>query len=149
MISKILLPTDGSETSQKAADYAVDFAQQVGAELLILSVIDSTMFISLSVPAEATPTHLIEPIEDYLRQAMEAHFKEIESRCINKGVQSKAIIRSGYPIEEIIKEAEDSGVDLIVMGSHGKSALKATVLGSVSLGVIHKDTQIPVLLVRR
>ena len=52
-------------------------------------------------------------------------------------------------MEEIIKEAAESKVDLLVMGSHGKSALKAAFLGSVTFGVIHKDTKIPVLVVRK
>jgi nucleotide-binding universal stress UspA family protein len=52
-------------------------------------------------------------------------------------------------VEEIIREAEESKVDLIVLGSHGKSALKAAFIGSVAFGVIHKDTRIPVLIVRR
>ena len=52
-------------------------------------------------------------------------------------------------MEEIVGEAEESKVDLIVLGSHGKSALKAAFIGSVVFGVIHKDTRIPVLIVRR
>ena len=48
-----------------------------------------------------------------------------------------------------MKEAEKSKVDLIVMGSHGQSALVAATLGSVTYGVMHKDTKIPVLVVKR
>ncbi|MEF9427589.1 MAG: universal stress protein, partial [Candidatus Mariimomonas ferrooxydans] len=64
-------------------------------------------------------------------------------------IKSKTIIKSGHPVDEIVKEAEKLKADLIVMGSHGKSAVKAMVLGSVTYGVIHKDTKIPVLLVRK
>ncbi len=46
-------------------------------------------------------------------------------------------------------EAEESRVDLIVIGSHGKSAFKAAALRSVTFGLIHKDTKIPALVVRR
>jgi len=52
-------------------------------------------------------------------------------------------------LEEIVSEATRSKTDLIVMGSHGKSALKAAMLGSVTYGVMHKDTKIPMLIVRR
>lgn len=48
-----------------------------------------------------------------------------------------------------MNEATKSKADLIVMGAHGKSALKAAVLGSVTYGVMHKDMKIPVLIVRR
>jgi nucleotide-binding universal stress UspA family protein len=54
----------------------------------------------------------------------------------------------GHPVDEIIKEAKKSKVDLIVMGSHGRSAFSATVLGSVSYGVIHNDKSIHILIVR-
>ena len=52
-------------------------------------------------------------------------------------------------MEEIVNEAVKSKVNLIVMGSHGRSALRAAFLGSVTFGVIHKDTKIPVLVVRK
>jgi universal stress protein A len=52
-------------------------------------------------------------------------------------------------VEEILNEAKASGVDLIVVGSHGRSALGATLLGSVAFGIIHRDTAFPVLVVRR
>jgi nucleotide-binding universal stress UspA family protein len=149
MIKKILVATDGSETSRKSVKYAVDLAKQTGANITLLSVIDKSLFVPQLVPAVATPTHLIEPIEDYLRQAAEAHIEEAEILCNKKGVQSKKIIRSGHPVEEIIKEAKKSKVDLIVTGSHGRNALKAAFLGSVAFGVIHKDSKIPVLVVRR
>ncbi len=102
-----------------------------------------------AIPDVATPTHLIEPMEDYLKQMAEAYLNEVEKLCRENAIPSKTIIRTGHPVEEIIREAEDSKVDLIIIGSHGKSALKAALLGSVTFGVIHKDTKIPVLIVRR
>ncbi len=149
MITKILVPTDGSKPSQKAVKYAVDLAKQTGASIILLSVIDKSSFIPQSIPVSATPTKIMEPLEDYLKQASQAHLEEAEQLCTKNRVQSKTVIRSGHPVEEIIKEAKKSNVDLIVMGSHGRSALKATLIGSVTFGVIHKDTKIPVLVVRR
>ncbi len=149
MISNILLPTDGSDTARKATRYAVDLAKQAGAIIRLVSVIDKSFYASKSVPAMAAPKRLIEPIEDYLRQTAEAYLDDAQRLCKRGSVQSKKVIRTGHPVEEIIKEAERSKVDLIVMGSHGKSALKAAVLGSVTFGIIHKDTKVPVLVVRR
>ena len=149
MITKILVATDGSETARKSIEYAVELAKQTGATVTLFSVIDKSFFIPQSMPAVATPTHLLEPIEDYLRQAAEAHLEEAERLCKKNKVQSKKAIRSGHPVEEIIKEAKKTQVDLIIMGSHGRSALESTFLGSVTFGVIHKDTKIPVLIVRR
>jgi len=149
MISRILAPTDGSRAAQKAARYAVDLAKQLKASVMVLSVIDKRSFIGQTVPAAETARHVIEPIEDYLREAAEGYAGEIKKLCEKTGVQSKTVITAGHPVEEIVKEAEKSKADLIVMGSHGRSALGAAVLGSVAYGVIHKDTKIPALVVKR
>jgi nucleotide-binding universal stress UspA family protein len=149
MISKILVPTDGSKTAQKAGMYAVDLATQLKASVIILSVIDKRSFMGQTVPAGKTSSHIIEPIEDYLREAAEGYAGEIEKLCDKNGVQSKIVITGGHPVEDIVKEAAKAKANLIIMGSHGKSAIAAAVLGSVTYGVMHKDTKIPILIVRR
>ena len=149
MISKILVPSDGSKTAQRAAAYAVDLAKQLKASIIILSVIDQRALIAQIVPASETARHTIEPIEDYLREAAEGYAGEIKKLCDKSGVASKVSIKMGHPVEEIVKEAKRSKANLIVMGSHGRSALSATVLGSVSYGVIHNDASVPILIVRR
>ena len=149
MISKILVPTDGSKTAQKAARYGVDLGKQLKASVIVLSVIDQRSFIGQAVPAAETGRHVIEPIEDYLREAAEGYAGEIKKMCDKNGVQSKTVITKGHPVEEIVKAAKKSKADLIVMGSHGRSALAAAVLGSVAYGVMHKDTTIPVLVVKK
>jgi nucleotide-binding universal stress UspA family protein len=148
MISKILVPTDGSKTARKAALYAVDLAKQLKASIIVLSVIDQRSIIAQIVPATETVRHSIEPIEDYLREAAEGYAGEIKKLCGKNGVVANISIKKGHPVEEIVKEAKKSKVNLVVMGSHGKSALSATVLGSVSYGVIHNDKSIPILIVR-
>jgi nucleotide-binding universal stress UspA family protein len=149
MISKILVATDGSKTAQKAAAYAVDLSKQLNASILILSVIDKRSLISQAVPASATETHIMEPTEDYLRQMAERYASEITERCDRKGVPSQVVITTGHPVGEIAKRAQKLKADLIVMGSHGRSAMAAAVLGSVAYGVVHKDSKVPVLIIRR
>ena len=148
MITKILVPSDGSKTAQKATEYAIDLAKQLKASVIALSVIDQRSLIAQTVPATETARHTIEPIEDYLREAAEGYAGEIKNLCDKSGVASKISIKMGHPVEEIVKEAKRSKANLIVMGSHGRSALSATVLGSVSYGVIHNDKNIPILIVR-
>jgi len=149
MTLRILVPTDGSKTAQKAARFAVDLAKRLHASIIVLSVIDKHSLISQTVPARSTPMHVAESVEDYLREAAEEYNGEIRKLCEKKGVRSKTVITTGHPVEDIVKEAERSKASLIVMGSHGESALAAAVLGSVTYGVIHKDTKIPILVVRR
>jgi nucleotide-binding universal stress UspA family protein len=149
VISKILVPTDGSKAAQKAAVYAVDLAKQLKASVIALSVIDQRSFVGRPVSAGESARRTIEPIEDYLREAAEGYAGEIKKLCEENGVPSKTVITTGHPVEGIVKEAKKAKADLIIMGSHGKSALSAAVLGSVTYGVIHKDAKIPVLIVRR
>jgi nucleotide-binding universal stress UspA family protein len=149
MFSKILVPTDGSKPARKSIEYAIGLARQSGAQLLLLSVIDKSMFLRQSVPASPAPMKLIEPLEDLLHRAAESYADEAEKLCIKNGIPAKKIIRTGHPVEEIIREAKRSKADLIVIGSHGKSALKAAVIGSVTFGVISKESKIPVLVVRK
>jgi nucleotide-binding universal stress UspA family protein len=148
MISKILVPSDGSKTAQKATAYAVDLAKQLKVSIIALSVIDNRSFTAHIVPASKTPRHIIEPVDDYLREAAEGYAAEIRKLCDQSGVASKILIKMGHPVEEIVKAAKRSKADLIVMGSQGRSALSATVLGSVSYGVIHNDKNVPILIVR-
>lgn len=149
MISRILVPTDGSRPAKMSVEYAAEFALQTGATITLLSVIDKSSMIPQSVPMMAISPRLIEPIEDYLRRAAEAYLEAAEKVCVKRGVRAKKAIRTGHPVEEIIKEAQKSKTDLIMIGSHGRSALKAAVLGSVTFGVISKESKIPVLVVRK
>jgi nucleotide-binding universal stress UspA family protein len=90
-----------------------------------------------------------ESIGDYQQEAAERYAGEIKKLCQKKGIQSKIVIKQGHPVEEIVKESEKSKVNLIVMGSHGESTLAAATLGSVTYGVLHKNTTIPILVVKR
>jgi nucleotide-binding universal stress UspA family protein len=148
MISKILMPADGSKTAKKAAEFAIDLAKQLKASIIVLGIIDKRSLIAQTVPASETARHSIEPIVDYLREAAEGYTGEIKKLCAKNHIAATILIKTGHPVEEIVKEAKRSKANLIIMGSHGRSALSATVLGSVSYGVIHNDKSIPVLIVR-
>ncbi|MEJ2695505.1 MAG: universal stress protein [Candidatus Sulfobium sp.] len=149
MITKILVATDGSKTAVNAVKYAADLARQTGAGVVLLSVIDKNSVIAQSIPAFSTPTHITESVEDYMRRAAEAYLSAAEKLCRKKGVEAGSIIRSGHPVEEIVKEAGKSKADLIVIGSQGKSALESAVLGSTTYGVIHSGTKTPVLVTKK
>jgi nucleotide-binding universal stress UspA family protein len=140
MITKILVPIDGSETARKALEYAADLAKQTGSTLILLSVVE---------PPSPLYIALLENLEGHLMQIAETHIADAEGLCRAKGVESQKLIRTGYPVEEIIKAAEDSQADLIIMGSHGKSALGSALLGSVTMGVIYRKIKFPILVVRQ
>ena len=149
MISRILVPMDGSKAARKAAKYAIDVAKQTGASITLLSVIDNRLIVSQAVSDTVSPTHLKEGIEDYLKQSVQAVINKTANECAQKRIRCKALIRAGHPVEEIVSEAEKSRASLIIMGSHGRSALSAAVLGSVTYGVVHRDSKIPLLIVKQ
>jgi len=148
MVSKLLVATDGSDTAWKAVKYAVGFAKQIGASIALLSVIDKSALIVQSIPV-GMASNLIAPIDDYLQQAVEGYTQKAEKLCKKNGIKVKIVIRSGHPVEEIIKEAKRSKASIIVLGSHGKGMLESAVLGSITHGVIHNSTKHPVLVIRK
>jgi nucleotide-binding universal stress UspA family protein len=148
MISKILIPTDGTKASKKALDYAIGLSKQTNASVTILGVVDKSEFVAQAFPANAATIHLKRPIEDYLGQIVEGYVMHAEKQCKKKGVKPDTVVRSGHPVEEIIKEARRSKSDLIIIGSHGKGAIESAVLGSVTYGLLHKNTKYPVLVIR-
>ena len=148
MVSKLLVATDGSDTAWKAVKYAVGFAKQIGASIALLSVIDKSALIVQSIPV-GMASNLIAPIDDYLQQAVEGYTQKAAKLCKKNGIKVKIVIRSGHPVEEIIKEAKRSKASIIVLGSHGKGMLESAVLGSITHGVIHNSTKHPVLVIRK
>jgi nucleotide-binding universal stress UspA family protein len=148
MVKKILVPVDGSKTSLKAATFAVDLARQLGASIIALSVIDKRLFMGGTTVPSKVAKEMVEPVEDYLKEVTEEYLEDVRKLCQKNKVTFRTLTKMGYPVAEIIKEAKRAEADMIVMGSHGRSALSATVLGSVSYGVIHHDKSVPVLIVR-
>lgn len=147
MVKNILVAVDGSKASNKAVDFAINLALIQGSAVTILHVIDTSAYLSRAMPASATPTHLVEPVEDYLRRVAGTFMQKINKKFEHIEIKTKNVIRSGHPAEEILKEAKRSKAGLIVMGSRGKGAFGA-VLGSVTFGVLHGKSKTAVLVVR-
>jgi nucleotide-binding universal stress UspA family protein len=148
MISKILVPVDGSDTAKNAAKYAIEIAKQFKASIIILNVIEKHPLIGKKVDSPEQVQHTIEPISYYLKEAAGQFTGEIKELCDESKIASEVFIKTGHPVTEIVREAKRSKADLIVMGSHGKNALSAAVLGSVSYGVIHHANNIHILIAR-
>ncbi len=144
MINKILVPTDGSERAEKAAEYAIEVARDNDASIFFLSVVDELS------PAYAYETEAISPtlpeILDQMKEAADNYVDQLQQRAAQAGVKATTKVVTGHPSEEILNQADDSGADLIVISSHGRRALAAAVIGSVTINVIH-GARIPVTVV--
>jgi nucleotide-binding universal stress UspA family protein len=153
MIKRILAATDGSSISTKAVKYAAGLARQTGASITLLGVVDFSQLVAQGAPPSLMPSpgsaRMIMETRALIKRATTEYLDAAAAECGKKGVRVRQVIRTGHPVEEILKEARREKADLVVLGSHGRSALKAAVLGSVAFGVIHKDAKIPILVVRR
>jgi nucleotide-binding universal stress UspA family protein len=149
MIKRILVAADGSPLAGKAVKLAADMAKQMKAGVTVIGVVDLT---SLILPGGITPAvrsaQAAMATQDLVNQAVTEQVHRAVQVCVRSGIKARSAVRSGKPAEEIVKEAKRSKADLIIVGSHGRSAIKAAVLGSVAYGVIHRSTAIPVLTVR-
>ncbi|WP_421077025.1 universal stress protein [Methanothermococcus sp. Ax23] len=138
---KILIPTDSSEVSMEAAKHALEIAKAMNSRVYAVYVVDIVPFIGL--PTEGLWESMKEILEEEGKEAL----KKIEDKAKEMGVDIKSEILEGSPAKEIVDYAERKKVDLIVMGTTGKTGLDKLLLGSVAEKV-SKGAHCPVLLVK-
>ncbi len=141
MYQKILIATDGSEYTKNAVEHGVDLAKNLGAKLYAIYVVDTAAF--ASIPMDAA----WESMYELLKQEGDEATKYVEEKAQAEGLEVERLTVEGHPAEEIIKHADKNSVDLIIMGTLGKSGLDRFLLGSVAEKVV-RTSKIPVLVVR-
>ena len=139
MYKKILVPTDGSEFAKKAQLHALFLAKVTGAEIIALSVSENNLINGISLNDE------VEQLNEILKDRCEEDLKQFEDMN-EEDVKITPIIKEGSPAKSILDVASEQGVDLIVIGSSGKSGFDRFILGSVSEKVVHA-AKCPVLIV--
>ena len=147
MYENILVPTDGSEAARAAVDQAVDIASKYGGRLHAVYVIDidATNVTLGTEQVERIKHGKIDEMPELKARAVDAT-GYVADVAADHGVDVEEHIRVGYPVRSIRRFVDDHDVDLIVMGSHGRSGLSRVVLGSVSEKVL-RQTHLPVLIV--
>jgi nucleotide-binding universal stress UspA family protein len=137
-----LLATDGSPTAARATETAIELAELLDTELVIVTV--------WTIPYTATG-FAPAPITGELAQLSEAEARRIvldaAARAEEAGVRPRPHVLEGIPVEEICLAAETYEPRFLVVGSHGRGIVKRAVFGSVSTGVLHR-ARCPVLVVR-
>ena len=141
LFRKILIATDGSDYTKSAIDYGVELAKNTGAKLYAIYVIDTAAF--ASIPMDAA----WESMYELLKQEGDEATAYVADKAQAEGLEVERHTVEGHPAEEIRKFAENNSVDLIVMGTLGKSGLDRFLLGSVAEKVV-RTSKIPVLIVR-
>jgi nucleotide-binding universal stress UspA family protein len=144
---KILVPTDFSAYSDNALKQAIDIAIQNKAKIYLLHVIDDG-FQQCSVDYclnEGTVQGILKDSIKNAKDKLQQEAKKVTDD--NSGIEIVYDARRGIPYEEILKEQEEKGIDLIVIASHGKTGILKNLLGGV-VDKIMKRSKCQVLLVR-
>lgn len=151
MLEKVLVPTDGSDTAVKAVAFVVRLLGGTSCKVVLLSVVEEPVYSAFWSDGLIAPEVLMPPPEE-LREELDARaeemLKESAQPLRDAGLEVQAKVRFGNPANEVLREAEEGGCDMIVMGSHGRGAFGGFLLGSVSNKVTH-HAKCPVLIVRR
>ena len=139
---KILLAVDGSAYTKKMLAYLATH------EALLSPAHDYTIFtVQAALPPRARAAVGKEVVQSYYAEESEKVLAPVAKFLTRHGIQAKLSWKAGHAGESIAKLAEDGQFDLLVMGSHGHSALANLVMGSVTTQVL-AHCKVPVLLVR-
>jgi nucleotide-binding universal stress UspA family protein len=142
-IGSILVPIDFSIHSKNALRYAVPLAEQFGASLRLIYVVEPTIY-----PADLGFGQVVVPgVEEELREKGTAELRALIDREIAGRVTATSTVRTGKPHQEILREAEEKKVDLIVVASHGHTGVEHILFGSTAARIV-RLARCPVLTIR-
>lgn len=137
---KLLVATDGSEFSKAAVNEAIDIAKSCSSKLFAISVVE------MNPEYEAIAPNIVEKAEKEIKRHLEA----VKAKASKEGVQCETVIHQGEdPYQYIISEAKKKKVNIVIMGSHGRTGLKRLMMGSTVSRVIgHAPCQVLVVPIK-
>ncbi len=142
LFAKLLVPTDFSACSNAALDLAIELARSLAAPVRLLHVYHA--------PTLVFDPYGIQPAEPFLLE-LPAAARERLGRDLDRlsaaGLEASAELREGAPVEQILAEVREQGVDLVIMGTHGHTGLEHVLLGSVAERTV-REAPCAVLTVR-
>ena len=134
MFRKMLVPLDASELSEVTFNYAKELAGRfAGLEVVLLHVCSNKNTVAMH--------------RDYIEHSADKIRAEAQKSSGNRNIKIRGELLTGTPADEILRFAEENGIDLILMASHGRSGLNRWAMGSVAYKVL-REANVPVLLVR-
>lgn len=144
-IKTILFPTDFSDGARAAMNHAVSLAKDYKAKLLLMYVVQDIAVSEWYIPSTLSMTELLEDMEKGAWTEMEKLGSEVGATVGADNMEK--IISRGVPFVEILRTAKDRSVDLIVIGTHGRTGIDHMLFGSTAEKVVRKSP-CPVLTVR-
>lgn len=139
MYDEILVPTDGSPAADTAIEHAIAVASQFGSRIHALYIVDGTAYSAMEGGSEA----VVEALESEGEEAVE----HVAAAAEDAGVPVTTTVETGTPYRAITEYVGANGIDLVVMGTHGRRGIDRYLLGSVTERVV-RTADVPVLTVR-
>lgn len=144
MFDRILIPTDGSDPVEPAVQTALNLAETHDATLHTLFIVDQPVSVSGMGEGFAGLDNLLDELEKEGYKATDA----VADQARDHNIETTAAVRRGNPHDDILTYASKNDIDVIVMGTHGRTGVKRALLGSVTENVV-RHSEIPVLTVHR
>lgn len=142
-IRLILIPIDFSGYSKNALKYAIPLAKQFGASLHLVYVVEPTVY-----PADLGFGQVVLPeVEDELIEKGRRELQSLIDREIGETVPATSVVLTGKPHQEILREAEERDVDLIIAATHGHTGVEHILFGSTASRIV-RLAKCPVLTIR-
>jgi len=141
LIKRILIPTDGSDPSMRAAEFAIELAKYFESEIVAIYVIDRVIL------EEVSKIHERRGLEEEIRRKADRCLNYIVRLAEKKGLKARSILVEGQPHDQIVRHAESLKADMIIMGSKGRRGMNRILIGSVAERVI-EYAPCPVLVIK-
>ena len=143
---RFLVPLDFSEDANQALAYAIGLASKLGARVTLLHVMQSPPWggVDMDVTLPHAYSQFIQHLEVEVTHRMQACLERVNAR----GLEGEIAVIHGVPFQEILDTAKKQQVDLIIMGTHGRTGLQHVLMGSVAYKVV-RLAPCPVLVVRQ
>src|ERR671919_668559 len=147
--SKIIVGIDGSEESMNAADYAIAIAKMYNAELIAIHVLTSDIGYAYSSPGIESPPLTVKEIILLAEDEAKIWFDAIKEKADKRSIQfrSETIMAKKSAVSAILDYAEEQNINLIVVGTRGRSGIKKMLLGSIASELV-TYAACPVLVVK-
>jgi nucleotide-binding universal stress UspA family protein len=133
-VTKILVPTDFSESAANALRHAREYAARFDAELVLIHVVET---LAVGYASDLFPVPMAEVVQEMAGQAR-AELAKLAEGLRAEGLRVRELVTQGKPSAEIVRVAEEESVGLIVVGTHGKGVLDHALFGSTTERVMRK-----------
>jgi nucleotide-binding universal stress UspA family protein len=147
--SKIVVGIDGSEESMRAAEHTISVAKLYNAELIAVHVLTSDIGYIYSSPGVESPPLTIKEIVLLAEDEAKKWFDEIKEKANKKDIQLKteSIVAKKSLLNTILEYVEEHNINLVVVGTRGRSGIKKMLLGSIASGLV-TYSPCPVLVIK-